>query len=181
MQPRSLLRLRQGHLVRLRPARGLGLRQRPDGAAVHLPLNGTQPSPRAEPSSRFAGRRLRPDAGRRRRLVGVGTAAVLFVLYVALGGGFGSAPGLAWFVVVGAVAAVGGAVLADFLPRAGQSLRDAVGRAPCAAMPAMTTVGAGLLIASAPGSASMALAALAIVVFGLVQRRTTPVVACATR
>jgi hypothetical protein len=98
-----------------------------------------------------------------------------------VGGGFGSARGPAWYVVVGAVALVGGAVLADVVPRTGQTFRDAVGCAPCAAMPALTTVGAGLLIASAPGSASMALAALAIVVFGLVQRRTAPVVACSPR
>lgn len=113
--------------------------------------------------------------------MGAGAAALLLLAYLAVGGGSGSAPGHAWYVVVGAAALVGGAVLADFVPRTGQSLRDAVGCAPCAAMPALTVVGAGLLLASAPGSASMALAALAIVVFGLVQRRTSPVVACSTR
>lgn len=162
MQPRSLLRLRQGDLVRLRPARGRRLRERPAGAAVHLPLTRT---------------RRGPDT--RRLVAGLGAAPLLFLLYVALGGGAGG--GAAWLAVVGLVAVAGAAVLADFVPRAGQGVRDAVGCAPCAAMPAMTTVGAGLLIASVPGSASMALAALAIVVFGLVQRRSSPVVACATR
>ncbi|MBC7290631.1 MAG: hypothetical protein H5T83_04740 [Actinotalea sp.] len=112
-------------------------------------------------------------------VAGAVAAPVLLLVYVTLGGGVGG--GAAWLAAVGLVAAAGAVVLADFVPRAGQSVRDAVGCAPCAAMPAMTTVGAGLLIASSPGSASMALAALAIVVFGLVQRRSSPVVACSTR
>ncbi|WP_225752773.1 hypothetical protein [Actinotalea sp. Marseille-Q4924] len=117
-----------------------------------------------------------PDV--RRLLAGLGLAPLLFVIYLGLGGGPGAGP--AWIAVVGVVAVAGAAVLSDVVPRAGQTVRDAVGCGPCAAMPALTTVGAGLLVASVPGSTSMALAALAIVVFGVVQRRTAPVVACST-
>ncbi|EYR62986.1 hypothetical protein N866_03840 [Actinotalea ferrariae CF5-4] len=155
---------------------------------MHLPL--TPPSaqsggPRTKGLSRLGRRTLRAGADRRRAdrrrlLVGLAAAPLLFLAYAGLGGALTSAPGPAWLVVVGAVAFAGAAVLADYVPRAGQRVRDAVGCAPCAAMPVLTTVGAGLLIASAPGSTPMALAALSIVAFGLVQRRGAPVAACST-
>ena len=140
MQPRSLLRLRQGDLDRLRPARRRGPRERPDGAAVHLPL--TRTPRRAVPKPLSHVMRQRPRHNGRRLLAGTAAAPVLFLVYVTLGGGVGG--GATWLAVVGLVAAVGGAVLADFVPRAGQTVRDAVGKVTAAQQQALGGLGGAL-------------------------------------
>lgn len=162
MQSRPLFRLRQGHLVRLRHARRRRPRELPRGGAVHLPLTAV-------------------GSGHPRRLVAAVVAApVLFVVLVTTGGGWAPQPPATWTVLVAAAAAVGASTLSSYVPRAGERLGDAVGCAPCAAMPALSVVGAALLLAMSPHQAPMALAALAVVVIALLQRRSSVGAACPT-
>lgn len=160
MQSRSVPQLRQGHLVRLRHARRRCPRERADGGAVHLPLTGLR-------------------RGHRRRLLAAAVAApVLAVLLLSAAGGWSPATPVLWTAVVVVTAGFGAAVLATYVPLAGQPARAAFGCAPCAAGSALTVVGAAILLASGPQQVSMALAALSLVVYGLVQRRTSSGAAC---
>lgn len=116
----------------------------------------------------------------RRRVAAVVAAAVLFAVLSTTGGGWTPTPPALWIALVAVTAGVGATTLTSYVPRAGERLSDAVGCAPCAAMPAMTVVGAALLLAMDPHRAPMALAALAVVVVGLLQRRSSATAACPT-
>ena len=116
----------------------------------------------------------------RRRVAAVVAAPVLFVVLSTTGGGWAPPPPWLWIALVAVTAGVGATTLANYVPRAGERLSDAVGCAPCAAMPAMSVVGAALLLAMDPNRAPMALAALGVVVVGLLQRRSSAGAACPT-
>lgn len=113
----------------------------------------------------------------RRVVVGVGAAAALAPLAVEAGGGWAGAPA-GWLVVIGLTAALGAAALATYVPLAGQSLRDAVGCSPCAAMSALAVGGAVLLVATRPHDVAMAALGLVVVFLALARRRDVADQAC---
>ena len=107
-------------------------------------------------------------------------APVLFLAPAAAGGGWSGAQG-AWVVLIGLTAVVGATILATYVPLAGQSLRDAVGCSPCAAMSALAVGGAAYLVATRPHDVAMAALGLAVVGLALVRRQDTSDQACPAR
>lgn len=99
---------------------------------------------------------------------------VLFALLVSAAGGWepGLAPG--WTALVALVALGGAATLASYLPRPGYGRRLDVGCTPCAAVAALSVLGAAVVLSTAPYDMSTAALALVIVGFGLTQRLTSP-------
>lgn len=116
-----------------------------------------------------------------RRLVAATVAApVLFLVTASAGGGWSGAQG-AWVLLIGLTAVVGAAILATYVPLAGQSLRDAVGCSPCAAMSALAVGGAIFLVATRPHDVAMAALGLAVLGLALVRRQDTSDQACPAR
>lgn len=116
----------------------------------------------------------------RRRLVATAVLApVVFLLAASAGGGWSPAPG-AWLVAVVMTSVVGAATVSTYVPTRGERARDALGCAPCAAMPALTVVAAVALVASAPHTLGPALVALAVAAAGLARRRSSAGQACPT-
>ncbi|GEN81385.1 hypothetical protein AFE02nite_31190 [Actinotalea fermentans] len=75
---------------------------------------------------------------------------------------------------------VGASTVSTYVPTRGGRARDALGCAPCAAMPALTVLAAVALVASAPHTLGPALVALAVAAAGLARRRSTVGQACPT-
>ncbi|WP_149202169.1 hypothetical protein [Actinotalea subterranea] len=118
--------------------------------------------------------------GRRRTVVTGALAPALLAALVAGGGGWAPLDAPAWTLTVALVALTGTAVLASYVPQAGQGLRPDVGCGPCAAMAGMTVVAATVLVQSAPHEVPMALTGLLVVAFGLYQRLTGAAQTCPT-
>ncbi|GAA4288077.1 hypothetical protein [Georgenia daeguensis] len=116
---------------------------------------------------------------RRRTIATAVLAPVLFTVLVSAGGGWVPLLAPAWTVLVALTSVVGAATLSTYLPLPGQGLRPNVGCTPCAAMSAMTVLGAAWFLGSAPHQPTMAAVALAAVSFGLVQRLTGAGASCA--
>ncbi len=115
------------------------------------------------------------NAWPRRRLVSaVALSPVLFIILISAAGGW--APGLApgWTALVALVALGASATLASYLPRPGYGRRLDLGCTPCAAVAALSVVGAAWVLRSTPNDLSSAALALVIIGFGLTQRLTSP-------
>ena len=115
------------------------------------------------------------NAWPRRRLVSAAALSpVLFIVLTSAAGGW--APGLApgWTALVALVALGASATLASYLPRPGYGRRLDVGCTPCAAVAALSVVGASGVLRSNPHDLSSAALALVIIGFGLTQRLTSP-------
>ena len=138
---------------------------------MHLPLIGRPPAAQVPDDVGV----VRSDTWPLRRLVVVAALSpVLFALLVSAAGGW--APGLApgWTALVALVALGGAATLASYLPRPGFGRRPDVGCTPCAAVAALSVLGAAGVLSTAPHDLSTAALALVITGFGLTQRLTSP-------
>lgn len=80
--------------------------------------------------------------------------------------------GAAWWVLVLTTALAGSGTLASYVPVTG--LRPDLGCSPCAAVSAMTVVGALMVLRSSGGDPAGPVLALAVALFGLGQRLTQP-------
>ena len=120
----------------------------------------------------------RPAWGRRRLVVAAAVVPGLLVLLVEAGGGWTSGVAPLWLGLLAAVAVVGGLTLASYVPARGESWRDTLGCSPCAVVSGGTVLAAVFLVGQAPHQAGMVLPALAVVLFGLVQRTSSTRDAC---
>ena len=120
-----------------------------------------------------APRRARTVQGRRRLLVGAVLAPALLALLVQAGGGWKAAVTPGWLALVAAVATTGALTLASYVPLQGETWRDTLGCSPCAVVSGGTVLAAAFLMSQAPHQAAMVLPALAVVLFGLVQRTSS--------
>jgi hypothetical protein len=80
--------------------------------------------------------------------------------------------GEAWWVLVLATALAGSGTLASYVP--GSGWRPDLGCSPCAAVSAMTVVGALMVLRSSGGDPAGPVLALAVALFGLGQRLAQP-------
>lgn len=117
----------------------------------------------------------------RRVVVASVLSPVLLALLVSAGGGW--APGLApgWTGLVGLIALAAAATLATYLPRPGAGRRLDVGCTPCAAVAALSVLGAAFVLGTAPHDVPTAVLALGVAGFGLRQRLTGPSTCVAPR
>lgn len=149
----------------------------PDAASAGAPAGGSATAHVLQPAGTTTRRGFHnaADAWPLRRLVVVAVLSpVLFALLVSAAGGWG--PGLApgWTALVALVALGGAATLASYLPRPGYGRRLDVGCTPCAAVAALSVLGAAGVLSTAPHDLSTAALALVITGFGLTQRLTSP-------
>lgn len=121
----------------------------------------------------------RPAWGRRRLVVGALLAPGLLALLVEVGGGLARGIPPLWLGLLAVVSVVGGLTLASYVPARGESWRDTLGCSPCAVVSGGTVLAAVFLIGQAPHQVGMVLPALAVVLFGLVQRTSSTRDACA--
>jgi len=110
----------------------------------------------------------------RRRMALVVLAPVLFVLMLAASGGWALTTSPGWTALVALIAISCATTLATYLPHPGTGLRVDVGCTPCAAVAAVSVLGAFIVLGSAPRDVSTAVLALGVSVFGLVQRLNNP-------
>ena len=121
-----------------------------------------------------------PGRWPRRRIGAAGILApVLFGLLVQAGGGWSPAGSLGWLALVAVAAVLGAVTLASYVPIRGMSWRDTLGCSPCAVVSGGTTVAAAFLLGASPHQISTALPAVAVALFGLVQR-TGATTTCST-
>lgn len=121
----------------------------------------------------------RPAWGRRRLVVAGALAPGVLAVLVQAGGGWTPAVTPVWLGLVAAVSVVGALTLASYVPARGESWRDTLGCSPCAVVSGGTVLAAGFLVSQAPHQVGMVLPALAVVLFGLVQRTSSTRDACA--
>lgn len=108
----------------------------------------------------------------RRRVAAAVLLPVLATWFVVVGGSSGGSPSAGWYAVTVLAGVLGAAVLATYVPVAGRSLD--LGCTPCAAMSALTVVGATLLLQSYGPELTGPLLASAVLLFGLAQRMNQP-------
>ncbi|MBE7701617.1 hypothetical protein H9623_15095 [Oerskovia sp. Sa1BUA8] len=118
-------------------------------------------------------RPARATWGRRRLVVGAVLVPGLLALLVQAGGGWTAAVTPAWLGLVVAVAVTGALTLASYVPASGETWRDTLGCSPCAVVSGGTVLAAAFLLGQAPHQVGMVLPALAVVLFGLVQRTSS--------
>lgn len=82
------------------------------------------------------------------------------------------APGPGWYALILVAAVLGAAVLASYVP--GSGLRLDLGCSPCAAMSALTVVGASMALRNYGTDVAGPLVAGAVLLFGLTQRWGQP-------
>ncbi len=110
-----------------------------------------------------------------RRLVAVAVLSpALFAILVAAAGGWPPGAGGGWDALVAVAALASATTLATYLPQPGAGRRLDLGCTPCAAVAALSVVGAAAVLSMAPHDMSQAALALVIVGFGLTQRLTSP-------
>lgn len=110
-----------------------------------------------------------------RRIVAVAVLSpLLFVLLIAVAGGWAPGAPLGWTALVALMALAAAATLASYLPRPGAGRKLEIGCTPCAAVAALSVVGAGAVLSTAPYDVSTAVLASVVVGFGLTQRLTNP-------
>ena len=110
-----------------------------------------------------------------RRLVAVAVLSpLLFVLLIASVGGWAPAASLGWAAIVAVMALAAAATIATYLPRPGAGRRLELGCTPCAAVAALSVLGAAVVLGTSPYNVSTAVLALVVVGFGLTQRLTSP-------
>jgi hypothetical protein len=138
---------------------------RPVGAPAPLPVQAPRPDP--------------PRWGARRLVVAAVLGPALLALLAQAGGGWTAAVTPLWLGLLAAIAVVGALTLATYVPSRGQSWRDTLGCSPCAVVSGGTVLAAAFLVGQAPHQVGMALPALAVVLFGLVQRTSSTRDVCA--
>lgn len=112
---------------------------------------------------------LRPVTGSPRRKVAVAVLTpVLTAVFLAAAGVDIPALSGVWLLLVAVAAILGAAVLSTYVPHRG--LRPEVGCTPCAAMSAMTVVGAVMALHSYGPALTGPVLAIAVTLFGLTQR-----------
>jgi hypothetical protein len=99
---------------------------------------------------------------------------LLFVLLIAVAGGWAPVAAPGWTVLVALMALAAAATMATYLPRPGAGRKLELGCTPCAAVAALSVLGAGAVLSTAPYDVSTAVLALVVVGFGLTQRLTNP-------
>jgi len=110
-----------------------------------------------------------------RRIVAAAVLSpLLFVLLISVAGGWAPGATLGWTVLVALMALAGAATLASYLPRPGAGRKLEIGCTPCAAVAALSVLGAAAVLSTAPYDVSTAVLALVVVGFGLTQRLTNP-------
>jgi hypothetical protein len=110
-----------------------------------------------------------------RRLVTVAVLSpVLFAILAGAARGWAPGAGPGWNAIVALVALAAATTLATYLPQPGAGRRLDLGCTPCAAVAALSVVGAAAVLSAAPHDLSQAVLALAVVGFGLSQRLTSP-------
>lgn len=105
----------------------------------------------------------------------VATALLLPVVaagFVVVGRSTGATPSAGWYVLVMVAAVLGAGVLASYVPVVGR--KPDLGCTPCAAMSALTVVGATLVLRSYGADIAGPLVAGALLLFGLAQRMRQP-------
>jgi hypothetical protein len=110
----------------------------------------------------------------RRLVVAASLSPVLFTLLVGVAGGWAPLAAPGWTALVALVALGAAATLATYLPRPGAGRTLDLGCTPCAAVAALSVLGAAGVLSTAPHDVSTAVLALVIVIFGLTQRLTNP-------
>ena len=135
---------------------------------MHLPLIGERPAPLTGVANAAGSWPLR-------RIVAVAVLSpLLFVLLIAVAGGWAPGAPLGWTVLVALMALAAATTLATYLPRPGAGRKLELGCTPCAAVAALSVLGAGAVLSTAPNDVSTAVLALVVVGFGLTQRLTNP-------
>ena len=119
--------------------------------------------------------------GRRRLVVGASLAPGVLWLLVQAGGGWSPAVTPGWVALLAVVAVVGALTLATYVPARGEVWRDTLGCSPCAVVSGGTVLAAVFLVGQAPHQVGMVLPALAVVLFGLVQRTSSTRDVCVRR
>lgn len=116
---------------------------------------------------------LAPVIGnRRRRTALVVLTPVVAVAFLASSGLAGGTIPVAWLLLLAVAATLSAAVLATYVPERG--LRPDLGCTPCAAVSAMTVVGAAIALDSYGASLLGPAVAIAATLFGLTQRLGQP-------
>jgi hypothetical protein len=98
-------------------------------------------------------------------------APVLFVAVTTLADGWTAGPG--WLGVVAVASVVAGGTLASYVPLPGTGRRLDIGCTPCAAVAALTVLGAAGVLTSMEHTVPNAVLALGVAGFGLFQRLTS--------
>lgn len=107
---------------------------------------------------------------RRRRVVTLVLTPVMAWVFVAISGNSLGETSVLWLLLVAVAAVEAAAVLASYLPHRG--LRPELGCTPCAAVAAVTVVGAMLALNNYGSSNIGPALAIAVMLFGLTQRLT---------
>ncbi len=116
---------------------------------------------------------LRPVTGnRRRRTAVVALTPAVAAAFLAASGLDGGTITVPWLLLVAVAATLSAAVLATYVPERG--LRPDFGCTPCAAVSAMTVVGAAIALDSYGASLVGPAVAIAATLFGLTQRLGQP-------
>ena len=110
--------------------------------------------------------------GRRWATLVVAAPALLWLLVTVAPVAPAEGHGATWWVLVVATALAGAGTLASYVPVTGR--RPDLGCSPCAAVSAATVVGAVLVLRGSAGDPSAPVLALAVALFGLVQRLAQP-------
>ncbi|MHB8186009.1 MAG: hypothetical protein ACYDDU_07940 [Dermatophilaceae bacterium] len=149
----------------------------PDPASPEAAVGGVATDQLVPADSSTARPRLRITAGAwplRRLVAAASLFPVLFTLLVGVAGGWAPVAAPAWTALVALVALAAAFTLATYLPRPGAGRTLDLGCTPCAAVAALSVLGAAWVLRTAPHDVSTAVLALVIVMFGLTQRLTSP-------
>lgn len=108
----------------------------------------------------------------RRRVAAALLLPVVAAWFAVVGGSAGATPSAGWYALVMVAAVLGAGVLATYVPVVGRRLD--LGCTPCAAMSALTVVGATFVLRSYGADIAGPLVAGALLLFGLAQRMRQP-------
>lgn len=108
----------------------------------------------------------------RRRLAAALLLPFVAAWFVYVGSSTGATPSAGWHALALVASALGAGVLASYVPIAGH--RPDLGCTPCAAMSALTVVGATVVLRSYGPDVAGPLVATAVLLFGLTQRLREP-------
>lgn len=110
----------------------------------------------------------------RRRVAVAVLTPVMFIVSLAVTGGWAMAAAPGWTALVAVVALASAITLASYLPLPGAGLKPELGCTPCAAVAAVSVLASLGLLNSAPQEVPTALLALGVAAFGLRQRLANP-------
>ena len=99
---------------------------------------------------------------------------VMFVVSLAVTGGWAGVIAPGWTALVAATALASATTLATYLPLPGTGLKLELGCTPCAAVAAVSVLASLGLLSSAPHEVATPILALGVAAFGLRQRLANP-------